>query len=668
MNTKETIYYIFDNTNYSKKLNKILNKESKELIIDLKELENKLYSNEFDNLTEFIIINTKGATNLIQSIIHDRYDTKRSLPNFEIRFKGIEKTLLKDLINKNLNKLVEITGTIKAITETKATPSEFMYTCTNCGRIQYKQAGEEEQENTRIYTNCVECGHEMKLDLNGTQYNNYKEIIIQEDKTKQTTKAPKTIRCIIEEEQEQLINKIDAGDKITLTGVLKVKTDTTGTIKPLYEYYINTNYIEKQDTNIIKLNKTDIEKIKEISKNKNILKLLTNSLAPNLIIDSKILLSILCYIVKGKTTENERNNIHILLITDPSMAKSKLANEILKLIEIGLEVDGTNTTGAGLTGAVIKDPKLNNWILEAGALTMANKGHLIIDEFDKLNYESSKNLLKGLEQNKIEIAKAGINETLETNTSLLALANPKYGRFDKYKPLTEQINIYPPLMSRMDLLFLLSDEADKNKDKAIIKAVTKKYKNKDKEQENNNILNTETLRKYLKYASCLNPFLSDEAEQEITNYYINTRNNLNDSEINFIDTRTGEAIIRIAGAIAKLFLSETITKEHIKKAIDLKEYSFKTAGYNPNTRQIEIEQVQGIPPQSDEKNRQYIKKLINEHIENKENLDKKSINKGLLKELVLNDSEMSKSTYYNTIKQLKQANELIEKNKRYYLK
>jgi len=256
-------------------------------------------------------------------------------------------------------------------------------------------------------------------------------------------------------------------------------------------------------------------------------------------------------------------------------------------------VSGKGVSGAGLTAAVVKDEFLSGWSLEAGAMVLANKGILMIDEMDKMTDEDRSAMHEGLEQQTISISKANIQATLRCETTILAAANPKFGRFDPYEPIAKQINLPPALINRFDLIFSIKDLPDKEKDEKLAHFILTMHQ---KHQTEHVDISTELLRKYLIYAKQkIIPKLSEQALEELKEYYVRMRSSgiSEDKELKAIpiSPRQLEALVRLSEASAKVRLSDTITRKDAKYAINLLHYCLEQVGMDPETGKIDIDRI-----------------------------------------------------------------------------
>ncbi|MBQ3415256.1 MAG: minichromosome maintenance protein MCM [Clostridia bacterium] len=645
---------------YKSEILNLLNGTSKELVIDFQLLERKN-----PTLADGIVNNYSSNLNIFYKVVKENLNTNNSdLGNLTIGFKNLDKTPLRNLLSNKLNQMVETEAVIKSLGEIKAKLVKPTYKCNSC----YFKKKESE------VTKCPDCGGKtFTVVKEESTYQDTRELILEEPTdTLKTTKR----RRIIAEADKNLIYKIDIGQTANITGLLTIKENTNKNDTETERFKLEINHIEPKEDTEIKLTPENIKYIKEIAQDPNILKRIIHSLAPNLIIDKQIKLGILCAIVKGITTksetDDERKEINILLVTDPSMGKTKFGNTIIKLPAKGISVNGANSSGVGLVGAVVKDDLTNKFMLEIGAMPLANGGILLIDEFDKLPVEETKKLLKLIEEGKDTIAKAGLKEDITAKTGVIALANPKYGRYDGYKSLKEQVDVYPPILSRFDLIFLLHDEVDNEKDGKIADAILNRYITDTENANKTELLNMDTLRKYLNYASTLEPELTEEARANLKEYYVNTRNaNKTDTEdedkeqVITIDTRALQSIIRISGAIAKLQLKETITAGDIELAKEIKKVSMQSVGLDPITGKIDIDRITGNYDNADRRNKNLILQTIKDTLED---IESDYIEKSYITCVMTDEKGMGKTTYYNTFNKLKQGGDIVEKGNRIYMK
>ena len=347
--------------------------------------------------------------------------------------------------------------------------------------------------------------------------------------------------------------------------------------------------------------------------------------------------------------------VHNFVANGVMVHNSQLLKRISKVAPKARFISGKGVSGAGITAAVVKDEFLGGWSLEAGALVLSNKGVCCIDELDKMSKDDTAAMHEALEGQTITISKANVQATLRAETTVLAAANPKFGRFDNYAPIAGQIALPPTLINRFDLIFPIKDIPDKDRDEKTASFILSLHQ-KSSAKETADI-ETQLLRRYIAYArqKC-RPVLTDGAIEEIQKYYLAMRGSGSAGNVKNvpITARQLEALVRLSEAAAKLRLSEKVQKKDAKTATRLVDYYLRQVAFDETTGKIDIDKLATGIPASQRSKIMIIKELIAE-LENKF--------KPVPLEEVMNSAEekgVSKSEAEEIIQKLRRMGDIFE--------
>ncbi|GJQ82031.1 Mcm3 [Trypoxylus dichotomus] len=480
-----------------------------------------------------------------------------------------------------------------------------------------------------VYPTKDEDGNVLETEFGLSVYKDHQTISIQEMPEKAPAgQLPRSVDIICDND---LVDCCKPGDRIQVVGNFRCLPNkqgsfTAGTFRTIVIASSITQLSKEANPSI---SHEDITRCKNLARNnKNVFNLLAKSLAPSIHGHEYIKRAILCLLLGGveKNLPNGtrlRGDINILLIGDPSVAKSQLLRYVLCTAPRAIPTTGRGSSGVGLTAAVTTDQETGERRLEAGAMVLADRGVVCIDEFDKMSDMDRTAIHEVMEQGRVTISKAGIHASLNARCSVLAAANPVYGKYDQYKTPMENIGLQDSLLSRFDLLFVMLDSVDEDHDLMISDHVVRmhRYRNpreqdgevlpmsssvdlltthrpelNDTEKETpmyekydpllhggsrkrtDKILSVDFMRKYIHFVKILKPALTEEASLLIADEYSKLRSeDVLESDVartQPVTARTLETMIRLATAHAKARMSRNITAEDAHAAIELVQYAY----------------------------------------------------------------------------------------------
>ncbi|XP_053314608.1 DNA replication licensing factor MCM3 [Spea bombifrons] len=484
--------------------------------------------------------------------------------------------------------------------------------------------------SSSVYPTKDEDNNPLETEYGLSIYKDHQTISIQEMPEKAPAgQLPRSVDIILDDD---LVDGVKPGDRVQVIGTYRcLPSKQNGyTSASFRTVLIACNLVQMSKEVSPVFSADDLAKIKKFSKthSKDVFEQLARSLAPSIHGHDYIKKAILCMLLGGveKVLENGsriRGDINVLLIGDPSVAKSQLLRYVLFTAPRAVTTTGRGSSGVGLTAAVTTDQETGERRLEAGAMVLADRGVVCIDEFDKMSDMDRTAIHEVMEQGRVTIAKAGIHARLNARCSVLAAANPVYGRYDQYKTPMENIGLQDSLLSRFDLLFIMLDQMDPEQDREISDHVLRMHRYRaageqdgdamplgstvdilatndpnathEEQQEltvyekhdsllhgvkkkREKMVSMEFMRKYIHVAKIFKPVLTSEAANYIAEEYSRLRNQDQTSSdvarTSPVTARTLETMIRLSTAHAKVRMSKTVQLQDAEAAVELVQFAY----------------------------------------------------------------------------------------------
>ncbi|KAH9421184.1 MCM DNA helicase complex subunit [Dermatophagoides pteronyssinus] len=503
--------------------------------------------------------------------------------------------------------------------------------------------------SSSVYPTKDEDGNLLETEFGLSTYKDHQILSIQEMPEKAPAgQLPRSVDIIADND---LVDICKPGDRVLIVGPYRCLPNkqgyyTSGTFRTVV-LANNINQLNKE-VSTVDLMPEDLQRCQRFSRQKNVFEVLARSLAPSIYGHDYIKKALLCMLLGGleKILPNGtrlRGDINILLIGDPSVSKSQLLRYVLNCAPRAVATTGRGSSGVGLTAAVTHDPETGDRRLEAGAMVLADRGVVCIDEFDKMSDIDRTAIHEVMEQGKVTITKAGIQAQLNARCSVLAAANPVYGRYDQYKTPNDNIGMQDSLLSRFDLLFIMLDKNDIENDTEISDHVVRVHRfrphgeqdgeplpiitNADflstkmnqtkmddenesgqdiyekydpllhgKRKRNEKFVTMSFMRKYVHLAKAIKPQLSQDAIDIIAEEYSKLRTyDLEQNDLcrtQPITARTLETLIRLSTAHARARLSKSIDVVDAKAAVEMVQFShFQKVLEKPGKREDEDDEI-----------------------------------------------------------------------------
>jgi len=523
--------------------------------------------------------------------------------NPKIRFNNLPKThfmKVRDLRAKHLNQFLWIEGIVRQASDVRPQVVSAKFECPSCGTIiSVLQIEKKFREPTRC-----SCGRKGGFKLISKEMVDAQRIVIEESSESLVGgEQPRRMSIFLKEDlvEPKMEERTTPGSKIKILGILKEVPVplVSGALSTRFDLAVYANNVVPLEESYeeLEISEEDEKEIKELSADPIIFSKLSESIAPSIYGYEEIKQSLVLQLFSGVRKEKvdgtvTRGDIHVLLVGDPGVAKSVILKFISTIAPRGRYVVGKSASGAGLTATVVRDEFLRGWSLEAGAMVLSNKGIVCLDEIEKMDPNDRSAMHEAMEQQTVTISKANVQASLRAETSVLAAGNPKFGRFDPYQPIAQQIDIPSTLLNRFDVIFMMRDLPEKEKDEAIASHVLREHQKSDAR----GAIEPSLFRKYVAYAKQkVKPELTEEAIDEIKKFYVNLRNVPTVSESLLrpipITARQLEALVRLSEASAKTRLGEKILRQDAMRAINLMKFYLMQAGYDYETKTFDIDKI-----------------------------------------------------------------------------